>query len=85
MISSVRAPRSWNVWPSALNSASDQPTPTAIVSRPPLSRSRLANEFASASGACCGSTSTLVPSPMRVVAAAAHASVISGSYRKGDG
>ena len=85
MISSVRRPRSWNDCPSASNSASDHPTPTAIVSRPALSASRLASAFASQSGLCWGTTSTLVPSPTRSVTAAADASVSSGSKRYGDG
>ena len=81
MISSVRRPRLWNGCPSASNSASDQPTPTATVTRPPLSASRLASAFASQSGWYCGATSTLVPSPIAVVAAAPHAMLISGSNR----
>ena len=65
--------------------ARDHPTPTPRVRRPPDSASRLASVFASSSGGCCGTTSTLVPSPISVVTAAAHVSVTIGSKRWGDG
>ena len=55
MISSVRAPRSRTTSRGPSNSRSDHPTPTPIVSRPPLSASRLASMFASSSGLCWGS------------------------------
>ena len=79
MISSVRRPRFSNVHCRASNSAFDQPTPAAIVSRPALSESRLASEFASDNGLCWETTSTLVPSPTAGADAAAHASDINGS------
>ena len=55
------------------------PDPAATITRPPLNASRLASAFANQSGLCCGSTSTLVPSPTFGAAAAAHVSVSSGS------
>jgi hypothetical protein len=60
--------------------------PMPTVSRPSLRKSRLASEFASASGLVyCGPTSTLVPRPTVSVAAAANASDINGSHRCGAG
>jgi hypothetical protein len=66
-------------WPNAVNSASLQPTPIASRSRPPLSASSDAVALASHKGWYWAATSTLVPNPMRSVAAAAQARVSSGS------
>ena len=68
----MRRPRSENDWPSASNSACDQPTPIATVSRPSLSASSDASAFANQTGLCCAATSTLVPMPICRVAAAPH-------------
>lgn len=83
--SSSRRPRVRKSMPTAAYSPSDHPTPTASFSRPPLSASRLARRLARATGSWVGTTSTLVPSPIRDVAAAAHVRVSSGSNRYGDG
>lgn len=57
----------------------DHPVPRPATSRPRLATSRAASERASWNGACRAATSTLVPSLGRSVAAAASASVTSGS------
>jgi hypothetical protein len=51
------------------------------VNRPPLSASKLASAFSSQTGWYGAATSTLVPSPMPLVAATAHESVRSDSYK----
>ena len=67
MPSSVRLPRSLNGTPSAANSASSQPTPAPRISRPSDRFCNVASSLASGSGCRIGSTSTLVPSPTRLV------------------
>ena len=75
----MRRPRVWKSWSRARYSASLHPTPMASRNRPPDSASRLAVALANQSGWYCAATSTLVPSPIRSVAAAAQVNVRSGS------
>ena len=85
MPSSIRRPRSRNGTPSALNSASIQPTPAPRISRPRDRFCNVASSLASGSGWRIGSTSTLVPSFTRCVQAAAQVSVSTGSQKFADG
>lgn len=78
--SSSTAPRfSKGATEAAAYSSRDQPVPMPATTRPPLATSSEASERASWNGRCSGATRTLVPSRARPVAAAASASVISGS------
>ena len=79
MPSSIRRPRSRNGAPSAANSASIQPTPAPRISRPSERFCNVANSLASGSGWRIGNTSTLVPSPILLVKAAAQVRVRTGS------
>ena len=79
MASSVKAPRSANGAPIAVVSFSIDPTPTPMVSRPPLSTSSVAAVLASRIGLWYGSTSTEVPRRTRSVRAATWLRTVSGS------
>ena len=79
MPSSMRRPRSRNGTPRAANSASSQPTPAPRMSRPPDKFCSVANSLASGSGCRIGNTRTLVPSPTRLVQAAAQVKLSTGS------
>src|SRR5207244_3240240 len=75
MPSSIRRPRSRNGTPSAANSAAIQPTAAPRISRPSrqvLQRRQLLGE---GQRGRIGRTSTLVPSPIRFVKAAAQVRV----------
>ena len=85
MPSSMRRPRSRNGTPSASNSASSQPTPAPRINRPPDRFCNVASSLASGSGWRIGNTSTLVPSPTRLVQAAAQVSVSTGSQKIAEG
>jgi hypothetical protein len=65
--------------PNAANSGRSQPAPTPSVTRPPDSQSDVPAALATTTGSRYGSTSTLVPMPMRSVAAASQPSIASGS------
>ena len=77
--SSVSLPRMAYGTPSASNSCRAPPAPTPSTSRPPLSSSRLRAIRATSSGCRYGSTTTVVPSRIRVVMPASHDSVVNGS------
>ena len=77
--SSVRAPRFPKFCPRTSNSSSNQPTPIPKMNRPPESWSTSATCFATSKGLCIGSTTTLVPSVMRLVCAARNESTVKGS------
>ena len=79
MPSSIRRPRSLNGTPSALNSASIQPTPAPRIRRPSESSCSVASSLASGIGWRIGSTSTVVPSRTRLVQAAAQVRESTGS------
>ena len=67
--SSVTAPRSSNGGaPSASNSSRSQPTPAPRITRPRERTSIVASILAATSGLRYGTTMTLIPSRVRVVA-----------------
>ena len=83
--SSIRSPRLRYSTLQASNSSRSQPAPSPRVSRPPESTSSVATCLAATTGWRSGRTSTLVPSPIRVVTAAANDSVASASSRNDGG
>src|SRR5580658_7896052 len=77
--SRVRCARRSNGIPSAANSSALHPIPTPSAKRPSANRSRLAISLASTSGLCSGTRQIPVASRIRLVTAAANASVMNGS------
>ena len=85
MASSVRGPRSANGTPRASNSASSHPAAVPRITRPPLSWSMVAIDFATTTGPRIGRTSTVVPIRTRDVAAATHDITANGSRTYAEG
>ena len=81
IVSSVRMPRRRKGTLRAANSGASHPDATPAMTRPSLKLSRLASAFASTTGLRYGATSTLVPRPMRSVAAAAQVRTVSASWK----
>ncbi len=75
----IRRPAASNAIPAAWYSGWYQPAPTPSSNRPPEIRCRLAASWARTAGWRKSLDSTIVPTPSRVVTAAAAASAVNGA------